>query len=67
VPFFVGSRDACRLAGRAVTLVAGAWTAFAFPAYAWLWPHFAYLAAAVFLAALSLPLMVFPMSRAPFT
>ena len=51
MPFFVGSRDACRLAGRAATLMAGACTAFAFPACAGLWPHFAYLAVAVFLAA----------------
>ena len=51
MPFFVGSRDACRLAGCAVTLVAGACAAFAVPACAGLWPHFAYLATVVFLAA----------------
>ncbi len=51
MPFFVGSRDACRLAGRTATFVAGACAAFAVPACAGLWPHFAYLAAVVFLAA----------------
>ncbi len=51
MPFFVGNRDACRLAGRTVALVAGALVAFAVPACAELWPIFAYLAIAVFLAA----------------
>ena len=51
MPFFVGSRDACRLAVRTVVLIAGACTAFAIPACAGLWPHFAYLAVVVFLAA----------------
>ena len=51
MPFFVGSRDACRLAVRTVALIAGACTAFAVPACAGLWPHFAYLALVVFLAA----------------
>ena len=51
MPFFVGSRDACRLAGRTATLVAGAYTAFAVPACAELWPHFTYLAVVVLLAA----------------
>ena len=51
MPFFVGSRDACRLAGCTATLVAGACAAFAVPACAGLWPHFAYLAVVIFLAA----------------
>ena len=51
MPFFVGNRDACRLAVRTVVLIAGACTAFAMPACAGLWPHFAYLAVVVFLAA----------------
>ena len=51
MPFFVGSRDACRLAVRTVVLIAGACAAFAVPACAGLWPHFAYLAVVVFLAA----------------
>ena len=51
MPFFVGNRDACRLAGRTVALVAGACAAFAVPACAELWPIFAYLAIAAFLAA----------------
>lgn len=51
MPFFVGSRDACRLAGRTAALIMGAYTAFAIPACAELWPHFAYLATVVFLAA----------------
>ena len=51
MPFFVGSRDACRLAGRTAGLIMGACAAFAFPACAELWPHFAYLATVVFLTA----------------
>ena len=51
MPFFVGNRDACRLAGRTLALVAGACAAFAVPACAGLWPVLAYLSAAVFLAA----------------
>ncbi len=51
MPFFVGSRDACRLAVRTVVLIAGACTAFAVPTCAGLWPHFVYLAVVVFLAA----------------
>ena len=51
MPFFVGNRDACRLAGCTAALVSGACAAFAVPACAELWPHFAYLAVAAFLAA----------------
>ena len=51
MPFFVGGRDACHLAGCTVTLVAGSCAAFAVPACAGQWPLLAYLAAAAFLAA----------------
>ena len=51
MPFFRESRDARRLAAMAAALVSGACCAFAVPQCAELWPVFAYVAVAVFLAA----------------